>query len=190
MRLLKLNKRKIRTERMEMIPRLSSLSLLQQLKDHKPITVTNKDFKQFSNVKNAILYLDPPYENTTHEAYEFGRQSKRKVAKEKYKEIRERLLKLEKGAKITEDGFVFYLGEHKNNQHRMYVKDAQSATTFDSKEFYSWAYAMSQNNIVILSSYEVSDPRFEMVYEFDAKSTPQGGAKGRTEKLFMVKKEV
>lgn len=48
---------------------------------------------------------------------------------------------------------------------------------------------MSKNNIVIISSYEVSDERFEVVYEFvKAKSTLSGGAKGtRTEKLFMVK---
>lgn len=48
---------------------------------------------------------------------------------------------------------------------------------------------MSKNNIVIISSYEVSDERFEVVYDFiEAKSTLAGGTKGtRTEKLFMVK---
>ena len=48
---------------------------------------------------------------------------------------------------------------------------------------------MSKNNIVLLSSYEVSDDRFECVYEFKtARSTFQNGNRGyRTEKLFMVK---
>lgn len=42
---------------------------------------------------------------------------------------------------------------------------------------------MSKNNIVIISSYEVSDDRFK-----PARSTFQGGSAGsKTEKLFMVK---
>ena len=59
----------------------------------------------------------------------------------------------------------------------------------DYQEFYDWAYEMSKNNIVLLSSYEVSDDRFECVYEFKtARSTMIGGKSGkRTEKLFMVK---
>lgn len=59
----------------------------------------------------------------------------------------------------------------------------------DYQEFYDWAVQMSKNNIVLLSSYEVSDSRFECVYNFDkAKSTFQIKNKGqRTEKLFMVK---
>ena len=60
---------------------------------------------------------------------------------------------------------------------------------FDSKEFYNWAYKMSDNNIVIVSSYEVSDERFEPVFEFkNARSTLSAKGRGdRTEKLFMVK---
>ena len=59
----------------------------------------------------------------------------------------------------------------------------------DYQEFYDWAYKMSKNNIVLLSSYEVSDDRFECVYEFkNARSTLSDGNYGkRTEKLFMVK---
>lgn len=61
--------------------------------------------------------------------------------------------------------------------------------SFDSKAFYDWAFAMSKNNIVLISSYEISDPRFEVVYEFKtARSTFQNGKAGkRYEKLFMVK---
>ena len=62
--------------------------------------------------------------------------------------------------------------------------------SFDSQEFYDWAFEMAKNNIVIISSYSISDERFEVVYSFDkARSTSQGGAssKGRNEKLFMVK---
>ena len=55
--------------------------------------------------------------------------------------------------------------------------------------FYDWVVKMSKNNIVMLSSYEVSDDRFECVYNFDtAKSTFQIKNNGqRTEKLFMFK---
>ncbi|WP_159796487.1 DNA adenine methylase [Streptococcus halichoeri] len=59
---------------------------------------------------------------------------------------------------------------------------------FDSQKFYDWAYEMSKKNIVLISSYEISDCRFKCVYEFEsAKSTLQGGGAGkRTEKLFMA----
>ena len=61
--------------------------------------------------------------------------------------------------------------------------------SFDSIAFYDWAFKMAKNNTVLISSYEVSDPRFEVVYEFKtARSTFQNGKPGkRYEKLFMVK---
>ena len=86
--------------------------------------------------KNAILYLDPPYENTVLKGY--------------------------------------------------------SIHEFNSQSFYDWAYKMSKKNIVLISSYEISDSRFECVYEFKkARSTLQSGTNNdRTEKLFMAKKGV
>ena len=65
-----------------------------------------------------------------------------------------------------------------------------SINNFDSQSFYDWAYEMSKKNIVLISSYEISDSRFECVYEFKkARSTLQGGTNNsKTEKLFMVKK--
>lgn len=61
--------------------------------------------------------------------------------------------------------------------------------SFDSQEFYDWAFKMAKNNIVIISSYSISDERFEAVYSFDkARSSLQGGiSNGKCEKLFMVK---
>lgn len=61
--------------------------------------------------------------------------------------------------------------------------------SFDSHALYDWAYEMSKNNIVIISSYEVSDERFKHVFEFkNARSTfSSKGYGNRTEKLFMVK---
>ena len=62
--------------------------------------------------------------------------------------------------------------------------------SFDSQEFYNWAFEMSKSNIVIISSYSISDERFEVVYSFDkARSCVQGGTsnKRKNEKLFMVK---
>ena len=61
--------------------------------------------------------------------------------------------------------------------------------SFDSQEFYDWAFVMAKNNIVIISSYSISDERFEVVYSFDkAHRTVQGGARNdKCEKLFMVK---
>lgn len=102
--------------------------------------------------------------------------------------MRDKLLKLEKGTKIEHDSFIFSLGVDENNKNRMYCKDVSSA--FDSQEFYDWAFEMAKTNIVIISSYSISDKRFEPVYSFDkARSSLQGGtsSKGKNEKLFMVK---
>ncbi len=117
-------------ERLEQLERLQQLASLQQL-ERLPKTI-NKDYKYFSNVKNSILYLDPPYENTETGSYK---------------------------------------------------------SQIDYQEFYDWAYEMSKNNVVLLSSYEVSGDGFECVYEFkNARSSFSGGMTGkRTEKLFMVK---
>lgn len=70
------------------------------------------------------------------------------------------------------------------------VLEGYSIDRFNSQSFYNWAYEMSKKNIVLISSYEISDERFECVYEFKkARSTLSGGNRGkRTEKLFMVKK--
>ena len=48
---------------------------------------------------------------------------------------------------------------------------------------------MAKTNIVIISSYSISDERFEAVYSFDkARSTIRCGQRnGKCEKLFMVK---
>ena len=61
--------------------------------------------------------------------------------------------------------------------------------SFDSQEFYNWAFEMSKSNIVMISSYSISDERFEAVYSFDkARSTLQSGTRNnKCEKLFMVK---
>ena len=61
--------------------------------------------------------------------------------------------------------------------------------SFNSQEFYDWAFKMAKNNIVIISSYSISDKRFEAVYSFDkARSTIRCGQRnGKCEKLFMVK---
>ena len=121
-------------ERLEQLERLQQLGRLEQLGRLQQREVTNLDYTAFSGVENAILYLDPPYQNTRLDGYSIDR--------------------------------------------------------FNSKSFYDWAYNMSKKNIVLMSSYEISDSRFECVYEFkNASRTNYGGAhRKKTEKLFMVKK--
>lgn len=113
---------------LQQLEQLQQLGRLQQLEQ---LEVTNLSYKEFSHVKGAILYLDPPYENT-YDAY---------------------------------------------------------GASFDSQEFYNWAYEMAKDNVVIVSSYEISDERFKCVYSFDkTRSTMQGGTAGKKcEKLFMVR---
>ncbi|HES2627508.1 TPA: DNA adenine methylase [Streptococcus pyogenes] len=116
---------------LEQLGRLQQLEQLQQLGRLQQLEPTNYSYEAFSDIEDAIFYLDPPYENTTQKSY--------------------------KG-------------------------------DFNSQAFYDWAFGMSKNNIVLISSYDISDERFECVYEFKtARSTMQGGGAGkRTEKLFMA----
>ena len=121
---------------LEQFKRLQQLERLQNININN-LEITNHDYTHFSYLSDAIIYLDPPYENTVLKGY--------------------------------------------------------SINEFDSQVFYEWAYNMSKKNIVLISSYEISDERFECVYEFkNARSTLQGGANknNKTEKLFMVKKGV
>ena len=81
-------------------------------------------------------------------------------------------------------GAILYLDPPYEGSHqKSYINP------FDSQEFYDWAFEMSKNNIVIISSYSISDERFEVVYSFDkAHSTLEGGTRtDKCEKLFMVK---
>ena len=178
------NEKKVQS--LEQLGQLGQLEQLQKLQQLGEVKATNKSYHDFGEVSGAILYLDPPYEGTSHDGYERKKQ-KRIVKTEVYKEMRDKLLKLEKGTKIEHDGFIFSLGVDDNNKNRMYYKDVSSI--FDSQEFYAWAFEMSKSNIVIISSYSISDERFEAVYSFDkARSTFQGGTTNdKCEKLFMVK---
>lgn len=63
-------------ERMQQLQQLQQLERLQQLsrfQQLEKLKVTNLDYKAFSNVENAILYLDPPYENTMLRGYSVDR---------------------------------------------------------------------------------------------------------------------
>lgn len=128
-----------RLQQTERIQQLEQLSRLQQLDNmtilkQQPTYITNKSYEAFSHIENAILYLDPPYENCA--------------------------------------GY-------------------DNAKNFNSQLFYDWVVNMSKKNIAIVSSYTISDKRFECVYEFkNARSTLQGGIsknKDKCERLFMVK---
>lgn len=170
--------------RLQQLQHLQQLERLQQL---QRVEATNLDYKAFSNIENSILYLDPPYEGAT--GYGGGGKA-RDVLPDVYKRMRQKLLKMPSGSVIVEDEIEYKLGMPPNN-HRMYVKDLRIQTkSFDNQSFYDWAYNMSKKNIVLISSYEISDSRFECVYEFkNARSTFQGGtSNNKTEKLFMVKK--
>lgn len=149
----------------------------------------------FSGYKRTKTYQDHAniYEK---ELGFFGKEEKSKTLPQlgKLQQL-ERLQKLQKLDLLTlnnEDYFyytniinsILYLDPPYEN-----ATDKYKTGHFDSLKFYDWAYKMSKNNIVIISSYEVSDKRFEPVFEFEkARSTLAGGNTGnRTEKLFMVK---
>ena len=82
-------------------------------------------------------------------------------------------------------GAILYLDPPYEGSHqKSYIN------SFNSQEFYDWAFEMAKTNIVIISSYSISDERFEAVCSFDkARSTLQNGTSNnrKIEKLFMVK---
>ena len=170
-------------QRLQQLERLEQLEQLQQLQQLEP---TNLSYEAFSNIEGVVFYFDPPYEGT--KGYNSDKAIIKRSGTEEYNNIRKLLLSKEKGYKYFENGFCYFLGTSKNNKNRMYVKDLQYKNSFDSKRFYDWAFEMSKRNIVLISSYEISDDRFRCVYEFkNVVSTLQGGLSGKkTEKLFMV----
>ena len=124
----------VKNQVLNQLQQLQQLQQLGQLEQLQQLEVTNKDYRAFTDVDGAIIYLDPPYENTDVDGYSDSKQ-------------------------------------------------------FNHAEFYDWAAEMARENIVLLSSYTVTDDRFEEVFRFDsARSTLSGGkGKGHCEKLFMVK---
>lgn len=111
------------------ILRLQQLERLQQLKGTQGLEITNYDYTAFSNVENAILYLDPPYQNTMN-AYKFE---------------------------------------------------------FDHPLFYDWCVEVAKRNIVIISSYNILDPRFKVVWGFEtARGAFARGLNKKHERLYMV----
>ena len=176
-------------ERLQRLQQLEQLEQLQQLQRLERPEATNLDYKEFSDIENSILYLDPPYEGATGYG---GEKKARNVLPDVYKKMRQKLLKMPAGSVIVEDEIEYKLGMPPNN-YRMYVKDLRiQPNSFDNQSFYDWAFKMANKNIVLISSYEISDSRFECVYEFkNASRTNYGGAhRKKTEKLFMVKKGV
>lgn len=164
--------------RLQQLTNLKQVNRLADLKVNK-LELYNKDYKEFSHVENAILYLDPPYENVS--GYSDNRNIKT-PPKEKLREIRDLLYTKPKNRTIEEDGILYHIG----GNNRLYFK--KNYNNFSSREFYDWVYNMSKKNIVIISSYEIIDERFKCVYTFDrACSTLAGGTnKTKKEKLFMV----
>lgn len=172
-------------ERIQQIEQISRIKQIERTKQScGNIDITNKDYMEFVGLSGAIIYLDPPYENA---ANEYLYEEAPEIDEELYQEMRNWLLEHRDVDRVVKNDFEFKLGKYSNNQNRMYVKHV--VEEFDSKEFYEYAYEMSKNNVVIISSYEVSDERFEPVFEFKT-ARSRLSAKGfgnRTEKLFMVK---
>ena len=66
---------------LEQLQRLGRVEQLQKLQQLGEVKATNKSYHDFGEVSGAILYLDPPYEGTTHDGYN-GKKQKRIVKPE------------------------------------------------------------------------------------------------------------
>ena len=51
-------------EQLSQLQQLERLAQLKRMKVIPKLEIHNKDYREFSNVKNSIIYLDPPYKDT------------------------------------------------------------------------------------------------------------------------------
>ena len=146
-------------------------------------------YKQTETYKKVTSGLDwnwfnaKPEKNKTLEQLQHLQQLERLQRLEQLDEVKATNKSYHDFGEVS--GAILYLDPpYEGSQQKSYIN------SFDSQEFYNWAFEMAKTNIVIISSYSISDERFEAVYSFDkARSTLQGGenSKGKNEKLFMVK---
>ena len=143
-------------------------------------------YRQTETFKKVTSGLDWNWFNTKPEAHQQLEQLERLRQLKRLQQIN----KIKATNKSYQDfsevsGAILYLDPpYEGTSQKSYIN------SFDSQEFYDWAFEMAKTNIVIVSSYSISDERFEAVYSFDkARSTFRGGQSNKTknEKLFMVK---
>ena len=143
-------------------------------------------YRQTETYKKVTSGLDWNWFNTKPAAHQQLEQIERLRQLERLQQIN----KIKATNKSYQDfsevsGAILYLDPpYEGTSQKSYIN------SFDSQEFYDWAFEMAKTNIVIVSSYSISDKRFEAVYSFDkARSTLRGGRsnKAKNEKLFMVK---
>ena len=167
-----------RMKQLEQLTRLEQLKKVSSVNKVEHLETYNTDYRAFSHVEGAILYLDPPYENTTG----YVTVKSDAVSKDEIEQARKILKTKTKGTKLRKGTKIYSL----NDNGRVCVRETSNG--FNSKLFYDWAYEMSKKNIVLISSYEISDPRFKCVWTFEkAGSTLAGGMDlSKKERLFMV----
>lgn len=129
------------------------------------------------------------------ETYRNAKQSGRLQQLEQLQQLQQlkqlKQLKQTQGLEITNydytafsnvENVIFYLDPPYENTKNAYKFE------FDHQLFYDWCVEMAKKNIVIISSYDISDPRFKVAFEFKtAHGTLQGGANKKHERLYMVK---
>ena len=145
-------------------------------------------YKQTETYKKVTSGLDwnwfnaKPEKNKTLEQLQHLQQLERLQRLEQLDEVKATNKSYNDFGEVS--GAILYLDPpYEGSQQKSYIN------SFDSQEFYNWAFEMAKTNIVIISSYSISDERFEVVYSFDkARSCLQGGTRNdKCEKLFMVK---
>ena len=145
-------------------------------------------YRQTETYKKVTSGLDWNWFNTKIETHKQLEQLPRLRQLERFEQL-QKLNKIKATNKSYHtfsdvSGAILYLDPpYEGSYQKGYIN------SFDSQEFYDWAFEIAKNNIVIISSYSISDERFETVYSFDkARSTLQSGTRNdKCEKLFMVK---
>ena len=113
----------------EQLGRAAQLERIQQLERVKEIKFYNKDYKEFSEIKNSIIYLDPPYEEL-YNTYKYN-----KLNYEEFyswcKSMSKENIVLISGYHMPDDFEVVYeftrarptmqSGQHKNKYEKLYT---------------------------------------------------------------------
>ncbi len=98
--------RQFDVERLEQLERLQQLGQLQQLQQLGQLEITNKDYRAFSEVKGAVFYLDPPYENSDVDGYSDSKQFSHAEFYDWSAEMARENIVLLSGYTVSDDRFV------------------------------------------------------------------------------------
>mgnify|MGYP000216836153 CR=1 FL=1 len=95
-----------RLQKFRQIQQVEQLQQLERLQQLGQLEITNKDYRAFSEVKGAVFYLDPPYENSDVDGYSDSKQFSHAEFYDWSAEMARENIVLLSGYTVSDDRFV------------------------------------------------------------------------------------